>query len=55
MEFLTKYNVDAIHFDDYFYFDMGAGGRLERQFTILDEPDQITYEEYNQNHNYTKI
>ena len=45
-EFLEKFDVDAIHFDDYFYCNMGANGKTEGNFTILDEPDQITYEEY---------
>ena len=49
-EFLEKYDVDAIHFDDYFYSNMGAGGRIKGEFTILNEPDQITYEEYIDNH-----
>lgn len=50
VEFLNKFDVDAIHFDDYFYFNMGAGGKTEGEITILDEPDQITYEEYIDNH-----
>ena len=54
MEFLEKFNVDAIHFDDYFYSNMGAGGALKGNFTILDEADQITYEDYIQNHKDTK-
>lgn len=54
MEFLEKYDVDAIHFDDYFYSNMGAGGALEGKFTILNEPDQITYEEYIDNNKDTK-
>ena len=45
-EFLSKFDVDAIHFDDYFYADMGASGRTSGDNTILNEPDQITYEEY---------
>ena len=45
-EFLEKYDVDAIHFDDYFYSNMGAGGQTKGNITILDEPDQTTYEEY---------
>ena len=46
IEFLEQYDVEAIHFDDYFYADMGASGRLVGEFTILDEQDQITYEDY---------
>lgn len=53
-EFLEQFNVDAIHFDDYFYINMGAGGAVTGEFTILDEPDQITYEEYIDNHPETK-
>ena len=45
-EFLLKFDVDAIHFDDYFYNDMGASGKTSGDNTILDEPDQKTYEEY---------
>ena len=48
-EFLGQFDVDAIHFDDYFYCDMGAGGKTEGNVTILDEPDQNTYEEYIKN------
>ena len=56
-EFLLKFDVDAIHFDDYFYSNMGANGKTEGNFTILDEPDQKTYEEYIDNNpkcNYNK-
>ena len=49
-EFLENYEVDAIHFDDFFYDDMGAAGKTEGNYTILDEPDQITYEEYIEDH-----
>ena len=33
LEIIENYNVDAIHFDDYFYMDMGNG-------SILNDPDQ---------------
>ena len=46
LEFLNKYKVDAIHFDDYFYCDMGAYGKLSGENTIINEPDQQTYEQY---------
>ena len=46
IEFLNKYKVDAIHFDDYFYCDMGAGGQTSGDVTILNEPDQDTYIKY---------
>ena len=46
IEFLEQYDVEAIHFDDYFYTNMGASGSLDGEFTILDEQDQITYEDY---------
>ena len=49
-EFLEQFDVDAIHFDDYFYDDMGAGGKTEGEETILDEQDQNTYEDYIKNH-----
>ena len=50
IEFLDKYDVEAIHFDDYFYYDMGAGGETEGSYTILNETDQQTYEEYIKTH-----
>ena len=46
IEFLEKFDVDAIHLDDYFYCDMGAYGKTEGTNTILNEPDQKAYEEY---------
>lgn len=46
LEILENYDVDAIHFDDYFYINMGANGALTGATTILDEPDQTTYETY---------
>ena len=49
-EFLTKYDVEAIHFDDYFYSDMGADGNTTGDKTILDEPDQKTYTDYIDSH-----
>jgi uncharacterized lipoprotein YddW (UPF0748 family) len=49
IEFLEQYDVEAIHFDDYFYASMGAAGKLDGEFTILDEQDQITYEDYIKN------
>ena len=48
-EFLEIYEVDVIHFDDYFYCDMGANGKTEGEYTIINEPDQKTYEEYIKN------
>ncbi|MFA5474160.1 MAG: family 10 glycosylhydrolase [Acholeplasmataceae bacterium] len=35
LEILERYDVDAIHFDDYFYMNLGANGG-----NILTEPDQ---------------
>ena len=49
-EFLNKYDVEAIHFDDYFYCDMGAGGKTSGEITIIDEPDQKTYNDYINSH-----
>ena len=46
IEFLNKYDVEAIHFDDYFYDDMGANGKTSGDKTILDEADQQTYIDY---------
>ena len=57
MEFLNMYDVEAIHFDDFFYDDMGAYSSKDENFTILDEIDQRTYEDYIDNHpecNYNK-
>ena len=50
IEFLDKYDVEAIHFDDYFYCDMGANGKISGDKTILDEPDQKTYTDYIDSH-----
>lgn len=46
LEILNQYDVDAIHFDDYFYTDLGANGALSGTTTILDEPDQQTFIDY---------
>ena len=54
IEFFDKYDVEAIHFDDYFYCDMGADGHTEGNYTILNEPDQKTYIEYIKNHSDCK-
>ena len=45
-EIVNRYNVDAIHFDDYFYADMGANGATSGTKTIINEPDQSDYEAY---------
>ena len=50
IDFLNKYDVEAIHFDDYFYCDMGAGGSTSGEKTIIDEPDQTTYNDYINSH-----
>ena len=49
IEFLEKYDVEAIHFDDYFYCNMGANGKIIGNDTILNEPDQKTYNDYIKN------
>lgn len=36
LEIIENYNVDAIHFDDYFYMEMNNGG-------ILNDPDQALF------------
>ena len=46
MEVIENYDVDAIHFDDYFYTNLGANGMLTGSKTILDEPDQSTFLAY---------
>ena len=51
LEVMEKYDVDAIHFDDYFYAQMSSG------ITVLNEPDQADYEEFiknNPNCGYSK-
>ena len=46
LELVNGYDVDAIHFDDYFYCNMGANGKTSGSNTIINEPDQVTYEAY---------
>jgi len=51
LEIMEKYDVDAIHFDDYFYAQMSSG------IKVLEEPDQAEYEEFilnNPNCGYSK-
>ena len=51
LEVMEKYDVDAIHFDDYFYAQMSSG------ISVLNEPDQDDYEEFiknNPNCGYSK-
>lgn len=51
LEIMENYDVDAIHFDDYFYAQMSSG------VTVLTEPDQDDYEAYinaNPNCGYSK-
>lgn len=40
LELASKYNIDAIHFDDYFY------QKLSNNSSILEEADQLDYIEY---------
>ena len=40
LEVMEKYNVDAIHFDDYFYAQMSSN------ISVLTEPDQADYEKF---------
>ena len=47
---MNKYDVEAIHFDDYFYANMSAGGSTSGEITIVDEPDQKTYNDYIDSH-----
>ena len=51
MELVENYDVDAIHFDDYFYINLGANGSLSGATTILDEPDQTTFVAYSGSYN----
>ena len=50
IEFLNKYDVEAIHFDDYFYANMSAGGSTSGEITIVDGPDQKTCNDYIDSH-----
>ena len=50
IEFLNKYDVEAIHFDDFFYNDMGANASTTGNYSILNESDQKTYIDYINNH-----
>ena len=43
LEFISKYDVDAVHFDDYFYIGMEANGAISGATTILDEADNQLY------------
>lgn len=46
VEILDRYPVDAIHFDDYFYINLGANGATSGDNTIINEPDQSTFVTY---------
>ena len=46
MEVIRTHDVDAIHFDDYFYSIWAARGALTGSNSILTEPDQATYLKY---------
>ena len=43
IEFVSRYDADAVHFDDYFYFGMEANGATSGTTTILDEADNDLY------------
>lgn len=49
VEILEQYPVDAIHFDDYFYMNLGTNGGSSG--SILTEPDQETFVQYGQGYN----
>ncbi len=51
IEILDRYPVDAIHFDDYFYINLGANGATSGTNTILNEPDQQTFISYSDGFN----
>ena len=42
--------ITFIDGDDYFYDDMGANGKTSGNYTILDEADQKTYNDYINTH-----
>src|SRR5690606_2651549 len=52
-EIITQYDVDGIHFDDYFYINLGANGATSGDTTILSEPDQATFVTYGAGYNTT--
>lgn len=45
MEVIEKYDIDAIHFDDYFYANLGEHGE-----NIINENDQSTYLKYKEDY-----
>lgn len=51
VEILERYPVDAIHFDDYFYINLGANGSTSGTNNILNEPDQQTFVTYGSGYN----
>ena len=53
LEVIENYDVDAIHFDDYFYINLGANGATSGSNTILNEPDQDTFVQYKGNYSTT--
>ena len=46
IEFVSKYDVDAVHFDDYFYIGMEANGAISGNTTILNEADNQLYVDF---------
>lgn len=54
LEVIEKYDVDAIHFDDYFYINLGANGATSGSNSILNEADQSTFEKYKGSYSTTK-
>ena len=51
LEFVSKYDADAVHFDDYFYIGMEANGATSGTTTILNEADNNLYIEFCENFN----
>ncbi|HHW79727.1 MAG TPA: family 10 glycosylhydrolase [Acholeplasmataceae bacterium] len=51
LEVIENYPVDAVHFDDYFYTNLGANGSTSGDNTILNEPDQSTFVKYGTGYN----
>lgn len=45
LELASNYDIDAIHFDDYFY------AQMSQDIDVLNEPDQINYVSYIKNNN----
>lgn len=55
IEFISRYDVDAVHFDDYFYIDLGANGATSGTTTILNEVDNDLYVDFCNNYSSLSV